>query len=75
MRTGERDAWDNFIYIYIYIYIYLVSYLFIYLFIFSGPSLIAAFYAEEITLANNIYIYIYITYHKHLLEDTPFTTQ
>ena len=22
-----------------------------------------------------ISIYIYITYHKHLLEDTPFTTQ
>ena len=25
MRTGERDAWDNFIYIYIYIYIYKVN--------------------------------------------------
>ena len=53
------------IYIYIYI-IYILFYLFIYLFVylfvnffFPGPSLIAAFYAEEITLAKQHLFYYY----------------
>ena len=34
-----------------YFYIYIFFFFFVIIFFFSGPSLIAAFYAEEITLA------------------------
>ena len=50
MLNLDTFSWQESLCKLLYIYIYMY-YLFIYLFIFPGPSLIAAFYAEEITLA------------------------
>ena len=54
-----------YIYIYIYVYIYLfILFIFVFIFFFPAPSLIAAFYAEEIPWLNNThYIIIIILLH------------